>query len=77
LGSLVEDLGRFHPTSDSLVRSKSRSREGVLVGGFIAGAVAVVVGGALAFATVAGVVSIVNDEPTPPEAAVVDYGTNQ
>jgi hypothetical protein len=47
------------------------------VGGFIAGAVAVVVGGALAFATVAGVVSIVNDEPTPPEAAVVDYGTNQ
>ena len=47
------------------------------MGGFVGGAVAVVVGGALAFATVAGVVSIVNDEPSPPEAAVMDYGTNQ
>jgi hypothetical protein len=44
------------------------------VGGFIAGAVAVVVGGALAFATVAGVVSVVSDSPEP-EAAVMDYGT--
>ena len=44
---------------------------------FVAGAIAVVVGGALAFATVAGVISIVNDEGDPPEAAVMDYGTNQ
>lgn len=44
---------------------------------FLAGAIAVVVGGALAFATVAGVISIVNDDAAPPEAAVMDYGTNQ
>jgi uncharacterized membrane protein YfcA len=47
------------------------------VGGFIAGAVAVLVGGGLAFATVTGVVSVVNDTPEQPEASVMDYGTNQ
>jgi hypothetical protein len=47
------------------------------VNAFIGGAIAVVVGGALAFATVAGVVNIVNEDPAPPEAAVMDYGTSQ
>jgi hypothetical protein len=44
------------------------------VGGFVAGAVAVLVGGALAFATIAGVVNVVSESPTPPEAAVMQYG---
>lgn len=47
------------------------------MGGFVGGAVAVVVGGALAFATVAGVVNIVNESPTPPEASVMNYGTTE
>lgn len=46
------------------------------MGGFIAGAVAVLVGGALAFATAAGVVSVVSGTPKQPETVVMDYGTN-
>ncbi len=43
---------------------------------FVAGAVAVLVGGAVAFATALGVVSIVSDNnPSQPEVSVVDYGT--
>lgn len=43
---------------------------------FVAGAVAVLVGGALAFATALGVVNIVSDNnPSQPEVSVVDYGT--
>jgi hypothetical protein len=46
------------------------------VNSFVAGAVAVVVGGALAFATALGVVNIVSDNnPSQPDASVVDYGT--
>ncbi len=44
--------------------------------GWIAGAVAVVVGGGLAFATILGVVNVVNDNPQQEDAAVMDYGTN-
>lgn len=43
---------------------------------FVAGAIAVVVGGALAFATAVGIVNIVSDNnPSQPQVSVVDYGT--
>jgi hypothetical protein len=51
--------------------------KGEVVSGFVAGAVAVVVGGALAFATALGVVNVVTETPNQPDAAVMDYGTNQ
>lgn len=44
---------------------------------FIAGAVAVAVGGALAFATAFGVVNVVNSEPNQSELDVMDYGTTE
>ena len=44
------------------------------MGGFIAGAVAVVVGGALALATATGLVSAVSETPSQPQTSVVDYG---
>jgi hypothetical protein len=44
---------------------------------FIAGAVAVAVGGALAFATAFGVVNVVNSEPKDTELDVMDYGTTE
>lgn len=47
------------------------------MGGFIAGAVAVLVGGGLAVATAAGVVNVVSEAPSEPETSVMDYGTNQ
>jgi hypothetical protein len=47
------------------------------VGGFVGGAVAVLVGGALAFATVAGVVNVVSESPTSPEVAVMQYGLDE
>ena len=47
------------------------------MGGFIGGAVAVLVGGGLAFATAAGVVNVVSGSPTQAETTVMDYGTNQ
>lgn len=46
------------------------------MGGLIAGAVAVVVGGALAVATTVGVVRTVNDPAKSTDASVVDYGTS-
>lgn len=45
------------------------------MGSFVAGAVAVVVGGALAFATALGVVTVVSQQPAQSQSAVVDYGT--
>lgn len=45
------------------------------MGSFVAGAVAVVVGGALAFATALGVVSVVSESPNQSQTQVVDYGT--
>ena len=45
------------------------------MGSFVAGAVAVVVGGALAFATALGVASVVSESPSQSQTAVVDYGT--
>jgi hypothetical protein len=51
--------------------------KGDVVGGFIGGAVAVVVGGALAFATVIGVVNVVNGSPSQPDASVMNYGTTE
>lgn len=47
------------------------------MGGFISGAVAVLIGGGLAFATATGVVSAVSETPSQPQTNVVDYGTNQ
>lgn len=47
------------------------------MGGFIAGAVAVLVGGGLAFVTATGVVQTVSEEPTQPELSVTDYGTSE
>jgi hypothetical protein len=42
----------------------------------IAGAVAVLVGGALAVATTVGVVNQVNSTPENTDASVVDYGSS-
>jgi hypothetical protein len=47
------------------------------VGGFVAGAVAVVVGGALAFGTALGVVNVTGSTASQPETSVMNYGTNQ
>lgn len=47
------------------------------VRGFVGGAVAVAVGGALAFGTVLGVVNVVNSEPKPTELNVMDYGSTK
>jgi hypothetical protein len=55
---------------------KTGVEEGRVVGSFVAGAVAIVVGGALAFATALGVVSVVSESPDQSQTAVVDYGTN-
>jgi hypothetical protein len=46
------------------------------VGGLIAGAIAIVVGGALAVATTVGVVHQVNGTPDNTDASVVDYGSS-
>jgi hypothetical protein len=46
------------------------------VGALIAGAVAVVVGGALAVATTIGVVHTVQKSPQNTDATVVDYGSS-
>lgn len=45
------------------------------MGSFVAGAVAVVVGGALAFATALGVVTVVSESPAQSQTAIVDYGS--
>lgn len=45
------------------------------MGGFLAGAVAVVVGGSLAFVTAIGVVNVTSSSATQPTTNVVDYGT--
>lgn len=42
---------------------------------FAAGVVAVLVGGALAFATALGIVTLMNETPNEPQATVMDYGT--
>ena len=47
------------------------------MGGFIAGAVAILVGGGLAFVTATGVVQTVSETPKQPELNVMDYGTNE
>ena len=46
------------------------------MGALIAGAVAVLVGGALAVATTVGVVNHVNSSPENTDASVVDYGSS-
>lgn len=50
---------------------------GVVVGGFIAGIVAIVVGGGLAVVTAAGVIEATTEAPTQPKTEVVEYGSNQ
>lgn len=47
------------------------------MGGLISGAVAVLIGGGLAFATATGVVNVVSEAPSQPQTDVVDYGTNE
>jgi hypothetical protein len=50
------------------------------VGGIIGGVVALFVGGALATATIVGIVSsetAKNEKSLPPSSQVLDYGTNQ
>ena len=46
------------------------------MGGLIAGAVALLVGGGLAVATTIGVVNTVDKSPVGTDASVVDYGSN-
>jgi hypothetical protein len=46
------------------------------VGGLIAGAIALLVGGGLAVATTVGVVNSVDESPVGTDASVVDYGSN-
>jgi hypothetical protein len=47
-----------------------------VVGGLIAGAIALLVGGGLAVATTVGVVNSVDESPVGTDASVVDYGSN-
>ena len=49
---------------------------GDIVGGMVAGAVAVVCGVVLAGVTAFGVVSTVSEHPRQPETSIVEYGTN-
>lgn len=49
---------------------------GDIVGGLVAGAVAVVAGVILAGVTAFGVVSTVSGTPDQPETSIVEYGTN-
>lgn len=42
---------------------------------FLAGAVSVLIGGALAFATASGVVNLVSETPQPTQLNVMDYGS--
>lgn len=47
------------------------------MGQIIAGAIALLVGGSLAFATATGVVNVVSEAPSQAETNVMDYGTHQ
>jgi hypothetical protein len=57
--------------------ARGKRGSGSTVGGFLAGAVAVLVGGGLAFVTALGVVNVTSTSASQPETSVVDYGTTE